>query len=154
MFTQILVALAVTAVLLLFALLILTFIASKRAQSHRNKEIIVMREASVTDDVIWDKYSTLTDSLMQNANANFSIVGIDFYDGYEVERPDCVLVATNNVSVLFDMLLPHLGDHIRLIATPETVDEANLIAGNHSELTIEIITGSTDEITEQVKALF
>lgn len=154
MFTQILVALAVTAVLLLFALLILTFIASKRAQSHRNKEIIVMREASVTDDVIWDKYSTLTDSLMQNANANFSIVGIDFYDGYEVERPDCVLVATNNVSVLFDMLLPHLGDRIRLIATPEMADEANLIAGNHSELTIEIITGSTDEITEQVKALF
>lgn len=154
MFTQILVALAITAVLLLFALLILTFVAAKRAQRHRNKEIMVPREATVTDDEIWDRYSALTDSLMQKANANFSIVGSDFYDGYEVEQPDCVLVATNNVNTLFDQLLPHLGDHIRLIATPETVDEANLIAGNHTEQTIEIITGSTDEITEQVKAIF
>ena len=150
MFTQMLIGLAITAVLLLVTLLVLTFVASKRAQQVRSIEIIVLRSAIFSDDDIWNALSELTNSLMQQANANFSIVGSEFYDGYKIEKPDFVLVATPDTNNLFAKLLPYLGDNIKLIATPDTITEANIMAQLAPS---EIISGSIATITEKVKSL-
>jgi len=154
MFIKIIVALAVTAAILLLVLFLLTLAAAKRAKQNRTKEILVLRSDKLTDEQIWESYETLVNALMQKANCNFSIAGSEFYDGGEIETPDFVMVATDDIESLFAKTVPHLAKKIRLITPSENMLEVAERLRERAlaeEYECEILGGTTDEIVNQVR---